>query len=358
MNLISALISLISYAVGDIHISNEVYTNIQDVHNDSYYEFEINKNGEIQKMLFVLKGNVSVAPEVKKGGMFGMSSKKYYLKNTTEASILYNIVSEKGHLGMLNKIHDFFKKRVQEGKGIDDIHLTSGILVTSCKTYSMMNSQFKNYCTFLESFFKRYIDDLDNKTLAYMADIIEKCINLLKGTIITIDNIQQPKIIKLDISKQNLFRPVYESMVKNVDFVKLDGGKTHINIIGYIIHKDKNMNPQSTLEQKFKSYDTIVLNTAINAFNTSIMKLGFSNVIGDIKHTLNELSYYDSHKASAQPQQPHGGKRKTRKNRKYLKKNKSKKTLKKNSKKRISRKVKNLKKKVKKMKKTKKVKSN
>ena len=56
--------------------------------------------------------------------------------------------------------------------------------------------------------------------------------------IITIDNIQQPKIIKLDISKQNLFRPVYESMVKNVDFVKLDGGKTHINIIGYIIHKD------------------------------------------------------------------------------------------------------------------------
>ena len=65
MNLISALISLISYAVGDIHISNQVFTNIEDVNNDSYYEFEINKNGEIQKMLFVVKGNVSVAPEVK-----------------------------------------------------------------------------------------------------------------------------------------------------------------------------------------------------------------------------------------------------------------------------------------------------
>jgi hypothetical protein len=334
MNLVNALISLISYAIGDIHISNEVYTNIQDVHNDSYYEFEINKNGEIQKMLFVLKGNVSVAPEVKKGGMFGMSSKKYYLKNTTEASILYDIVSEKGHLGMLNKIHDFFKKRVQEGKGIDDIHITSNILISSCKAYSVMNPKYKKYCTFLESFFKRYIDDLDNKTLSYMDDVLEKTINLLKGTIITIDNIQQPKIIKLDINKQNLFKPIYVSMVKNVDFVKLDGGKTHINIIGYIIHKDKIMNPQSTLEQKFKSYDTIVFNTAINSFNTSIMKFGFSNVIGDIKHTINELTYYDSHKTTIQ--QPHGGKRKTRKNRKHL--------IKKTSKKRISRKVKKTKK--------------
>ena len=103
-----------------------------------------------------------------------------------------------------------------------------------------------------------------------------------------------------------------------------------------VIHKDKNMNPQSTstLEQKFKSYDTIVFNTAINSFNTSIMKFGFSNVIGDIKHTINELTYYDSHKTTIQ--QPHGGKRKTRKNRKHL--------IKKTSKKRISRKVKKTKK--------------
>jgi len=291
--------------------------------------------------------------------MFGMSSsKKYYLKNTTEASILYDIVSEKGHLGMLIKIRDYFKKNVEDGKGIDDLHFSSFAIIKSCESYSLMYPKYKKYCQFLKSFFKKYIDDLDNKTLAYMAHVVEQSIILLEQSKITIDNPTSPTIVKLEISKGGVFKPLYEAIVQNTEFTKLDGGKTNINFIGYIIHKDSKLNPQSKLKEDFKSYDTVMFNTAINSFNTSIAKFGFSNVIGDIKHTFNELEYYDKHKQQTQPQS-HGGKRRTRKNIKYLKKRTLKKLktkLTKKQKKIISRrvrKVKNLKRNAKKMKKNK-----
>ena len=331
MNLITAIIALIKYAIGDINIVNNIYSDVQQVANDSYYEFEI-KNGQIHGMVFVLKGNVSVAPGVQNGGMFGMSSsKKYYLKNTTEASILYDIVSEKGHLGMLKKIRDYFKKNVEHGKGIDDLHFSSFAIIKSCESYSLMYPKYKKYCQFLKSFFKKYIDDLDNKTLAYMADVVDKSIKLLEQSKITIDNPTSPTTVKLEISKGEVFKPLYEGIIKNIEFTKLDGGKTNINFIGYVIHKDSKLNPKSKLKEDFKSYDTFMFNTAINSFNTSIAKFGFSNVIGDIKHTFNELEYYDKHKQQTQLQ-THGGKRRTRKNRKHL--------IKKTSKKRISRKEK------------------
>ena len=97
---------------------NNIYSDVQQVANDSYYEFEI-KNGQIHGMVLVLKGNVSVAPKVQNGGgMFDMkTSKKYYLKNTTEASILYDIVSEKGHLSMLIKIRNYFKNNLKDSEG-------------------------------------------------------------------------------------------------------------------------------------------------------------------------------------------------------------------------------------------------
>tara|TARA_B100000035_G_scaffold61816_3_gene49967 strand:+ start:5025 stop:6113 length:1089 start_codon:yes stop_codon:yes gene_type:complete len=356
MNLITAIIALIKYALGNINIVNNIYSDVQQVANDSYYEFEI-KNGQIHGMVLVLKGNVSVAPKVQNGGMLGMkTSKKYYLKNTTEASILYDIVSEKGHLGMLIKIRDYFKKNVEDGKGIDDLHFSSFAIIKSCETYSLMYPKYKKYCQFLKSFFKKYIDDLDNKTLAYMADVVDKCIILLQQSKITIDNPTSPTTVKLEISKSEAFKPLYEAIIQNTEFTKLDGGKTNINFIGYIIHKDSKLNAESSkLKEDFRLYDTFMFNTAINSFNTSIAKFGFSNVIGDIKHTFNELDYYDKHQQQTQPQS-HGGKRRTRKNIKYLKKRTLKKLKTKKPKKIISRrvrKVKNLKRNVKKMKKNK-----
>ena len=360
MNLITAIIALIKYALGNINIVNNIYSDVQQVANDSYYEFEI-KNGQIHGMVLVLKDNVSVAPKVQNGGMFGMkTSKKYYLKNTTEASILYDIVSEKRHLSMLITIRDYFKNNLEfengKPKGIDDLHGTSFLIISACEGYSSWNPEYKKSCQFLKSFFKKYIDALDNATLGYMKGVLDKCIILLQQSKITIDNPTSPTTVKLEISKSEVFRPLYEEIIKNTKFTKLDGGETNINFIGYIIHKDSKLNAESSkLKEDFRSYDTFMFNTAINSFNTSIGKFGFSNVIGDIKHTFNELDYYDKHKQQTQPQS-HGGKRRTRKNIKYLKKRTLKKLKTKKPKKIISRrvrKVKNLKRNVKKMKKNK-----
>ena len=162
MNLITAIIALIKYALGNINIVNNIYSDVQQVANDSYYEFEI-KNGQIHGMVLVLKGNVSVAPKVQNGGgMFDMkTSKKYYLKNTTEASILYDIVSEKGHLSMLIKIRNYFKNNLKDSegkpKGIDDLHFSSFAIIKSCETYSLMYPKYKKYCQFLKSFFKNIL---------------------------------------------------------------------------------------------------------------------------------------------------------------------------------------------------------
>lgn len=282
MSLLNSVVSLLYFATGDIHIENNIYENLASIKTPTYYEFEI-KNGKIYNINLILQKPTYSLPSF---------SKKYYMEYSSKTNAIYDIASEVGNISQLYVIKKFFTDNIKDGKGIDDLEVTSTILIHGCDAYAMLNPLYKSNCSFLRHLFKKYIQYLDDKTLEYMKDVLEKGVNMLQNASVTIvmsNNASIPSTVTLDINKSEYFVPFYLSVIKNIkpkDDLHLNGD---INMAGYILHKSQNKD----MLNRFHLHDTFTFNTAINVFNTSILHFASTNVIADIKNTFALLQSYD-----------------------------------------------------------------